>query len=58
MSNDNPTNDQRTTSSNTFASRLLNRALNDRKKTGNKLTTADAAKFAAETEKPELVSTK
>ena len=47
MSNDNSTGTlQRNSFANNYASRLLNRVLNDRKKADDKLTVADAAKFA------------
>lgn len=56
MSNDN--NVQSGTRTN-FASRLLNKTMSERKKTGEiDLTTGDAAKFAvAETEKKETATT-
>lgn len=57
MSNDNSTDDlQRNSFASNYASRLLNRVLNDRKKADSKLTVADAAKFAKPVEAKELVS--
>jgi len=43
-------NNQATTGRNSFASRLLNKAIEDRKKTGefSAITPADATKFATE----------
>lgn len=59
MSNDNSTDDlQRSSFANNYASRLLNRVLTDRKKADNKLTVADAARFARPEEAKELVASK
>lgn len=56
MSNDNNSGN---VTRNSFASRLLNKAINERKKTGEKtITTAEAAKYAQEeTELSEKVTT-
>jgi hypothetical protein len=59
MSNDNSTGTlQRNSFANNYASRLLNRVLNDRKKADGKLTVAEAEKFAPKEEAKELVSSK
>ncbi len=59
MSNDNSTGTlQRNSFANNYASRLLNRVLNDRKKADSKLTVAEAEKFAPKEEVKELVSSK
>jgi hypothetical protein len=59
MSNDNSTGTiQRNSFANNYASRLLNRVLNDRKKADSKLNVAEAEKFATKEEEKELVSSK
>ena len=56
MSNDNSTeNLPRNAFTSNYASRLLNRVLNDRKKADAKLTVADAAKFAVDSEEKKRV---
>jgi hypothetical protein len=59
MSNDNSTGTvQRNSFANNYASRLLNRVLDDRKKADSKLTISEAVKFANKEQTKEVVPSK